>query len=72
MLPLQTPGGIEFAVILLLFVAPLLILAAFLLLLKRWVDRSGGDDERIAELEAEVEALQQRVDELESESATHD
>jgi len=66
MLPLQTPGGIEFAVILVLFMMPFLVLGAILWLLKRWVDRSGGE-ERIADLEADVESLQQRVEDLESE-----
>ena len=57
------PAGPELIIILIIFILfiilPAVVIAAVLLFLKT---RSGGNDERIEELEAEVERLREKVE----------
>ncbi|WP_070364292.1 hypothetical protein [Halodesulfurarchaeum formicicum] len=67
MLPLQVPGGMELLIILLLFVLPLVVIVGLLLILKRMLTGDNVDEERIDELEAELEDLERTVERLQAE-----
>jgi len=64
-IPLQTPGGPE-TVVIALILLPLVVLAVIgYVLVRRLLNLP--DPNRVAELEREVEALRERVDELDEE-----
>ncbi|WP_071932614.1 hypothetical protein [Halodesulfurarchaeum formicicum] len=67
MLPLQVPGGMELLIILLLFVLPLVVIVGLLVILKRMLTGDNVDEERIDELEAELEDLERTVERLQTE-----
>ncbi|MDZ5812216.1 preprotein translocase subunit TatA [Halorubrum sp. AD140] len=61
------PAGPELVILLIVFVllfgVPLVVIAGVVLFLKLRSDGDEGDADRIAELEAEVERLREKVDE---------
>jgi len=61
------PGGPELLILLIIFVllfgVPVAVIAGVLLVLKLRSDGDGSEADRIAELEAEVERLREKVDE---------
>ncbi|MGM0371909.1 MAG: preprotein translocase subunit TatA [Halobacteriota archaeon] len=67
MLPLQVPGGMELLIILLLFVLPLVVIVGLLIILKRMLTGDNVDEERIDELESELEDLERTVERLQAE-----
>jgi hypothetical protein len=65
-LPLQLPGGPELLIIALIFLLPIAVLALIgVVLVRRLLDLP--DPSRVNALEREVEALRDRVEELEAE-----
>ncbi|MDR5655849.1 hypothetical protein RH831_01450 [Halodesulfurarchaeum sp. HSR-GB] len=67
MLPLQVPGGMELLIVLLLFVLPLVVIVGLLIILKRMLTGDNVDEERIDELESELEDLERTVERLQAE-----
>ena len=65
------PGGPELLILLvvlvLLFGVPLVVIAGVVVFLKLRSDGEEGDADRVAELEAEVERLREKVDDEEQE-----
>ncbi|AOW79529.1 hypothetical protein HTSR_0329 [Halodesulfurarchaeum formicicum] len=57
----------ELLIILLLFVLPLVVIVGLLLILKRMLTGDNVDEERIDELEAELEDLERTVERLQAE-----
>lgn len=70
-LPLQVPGFMELAVILLIFLllaVPVALLVGLVLLLRRRSERGQPEGETIEELESRVAALETKIEDLQDDS----
>ncbi|RQG94033.1 preprotein translocase subunit TatA [Natrarchaeobius chitinivorans] len=68
--PLQVPGGPELVVILFIFLIPVAIIAGIVYLLQR--GSNTGDEQRIEELERQVEELKSDAEPREESERTND
>jgi hypothetical protein len=66
MLPLALPGGLDFLVFLLVFSFPGLFVVFIVLVVRDVIGDDGVDPDRVAQLEARVQELEEQVEEAES------